>query len=120
MKVQLDSLHLNVHKSFIQRSYNHIKSSQSLTLGAKGWVPFVSSSKIKWFIKKIIFWLTVFIAINIIQVIVFYGKESTDFIHYLCQTKFNNWSGLFLYWVAVIEDNSYEVFKKRKRNQIPF
>ena len=71
-------------------------------------------------LKKIIFWLTVFIAINIIQVIVFYGKESTDFIHYLCQTKFNNWSGLFLYWVAVIEDNSYEVFKKRKRNQIPF
>ena len=85
------------HKSFIQRSYNHIKSSQSLTLGAKGWIPFVSSSKIKWFIKKIIFWLTVFIAINIIQVIVFYGKESTDFIHYLCQTKFNDWLGLFLY-----------------------
>ena len=41
------------------------------------------------------FWLIVFLAINIIQVIVFYGKESTDFIHNLCQTKFNNWLGLF-------------------------
>ena len=33
---------------------------------------------------------TVFIAVNIIQVIVFYGKESTDFIENLCQTKFND------------------------------
>ena len=33
---------------------------------------------------KTIFDLTVFIEINIIQVIVFYGKESTDFIHNLC------------------------------------
>ena len=41
------------------------------------------------------FWLIVFIAINIIQAIVFYGKESTDFIHNLCQTKFNDWVGLF-------------------------
>ena len=44
---------------------------------------------------KTIFWRIVFIAINIIQVIVFYGKESTDFIHNLCQTKFNNWLGIF-------------------------
>ena len=40
---------------------------------------------------KVFFWRIVFIAINIIQVIVFYRKESTDFIHNLCQTKFNNW-----------------------------
>ena len=33
---------------------------------------------------KTIFDLIVFIEINIIQVIVFYGKESTDFIHNLC------------------------------------
>ena len=37
---------------------------------------------------KNIFRQIVFIAINIIQDIVFYGKESTDFIHDLCQTKF--------------------------------
>ena len=35
---------------------------------------------------KTIFRQIVFIAI--IQDIVFYGKESTDFIHDLCQTKF--------------------------------
>ena len=40
---------------------------------------------------------TVFIAVNIIQVIVFYGKESTDFIENLCQTKFNDWLGIFFY-----------------------
>ena len=28
-----------------------------------------------------------FVAINIIQIIVFYLKESTDFAHNLCQTK---------------------------------
>ena len=33
---------------------------------------------------------TVFITVNIMQVIVFYGKESTDFIDNLCQTKFND------------------------------
>ena len=60
-----------------------------------------------------IFWLIVFIAVNTIQVIAFYGKESTDFIYNLCFVL-----GIFL-WVAVIEDNSYEVFKKRTRNQIP-
>ena len=53
---------------------------------------------------KTIFGLIVFIAINIIQVIVFYEKESTDFIHNLCQTKFNDWLGLFCIWIAVIED----------------
>ena len=37
MKVLLDSLHLMfTHKSFIQISYNHIKSNQSLFLGVKG------------------------------------------------------------------------------------
>ena len=55
---------------------------------------------------KTIFWLIVFIAINIIQVILFYEKESTDFIHNLCQTKFNDWLELFCIWLAVIEDNS--------------
>ena len=67
---------------------------------------------------KTIFWLIVFIAVNTIQVIAFYGKESIDFIYNLCHSKFNDWLGIFL-WVAVIEDNSYEVFKKRTRNQIP-
>ena len=33
---------------------------------------------------------TIFIAVNIILVIVFGGKESTDFIDNLCQTKFND------------------------------
>ena len=33
---------------------------------------------------------TIFIAVNIILVIVFCGKESTDFIDNLCQTKFND------------------------------
>ena len=65
-----------------------------------------------------IFWLIVFIAVNIIYIIVFYGKESTDFIHNLCQTKLNDWLGIFL-WIAVIEDNSYEVYKERKRNESP-
>ena len=37
----------------------------------------------------------VFIAINIIQDVVLDGKESTDFIHNLCQTKFNDRLGLF-------------------------
>ena len=32
---------------------------------------------------KTTFWLIVFIAVNLIQVIVFYGKGSTDFIHNL-------------------------------------
>ena len=62
---------------------------------------------------KTIFWLIVFIAVNIIQVIVFYGKASTDFIHNL-MIEYE-----YFLWIAVIEDNSYEVFKKRKRNQIP-
>ena len=61
---------------------------------------------------------TVFIAVNIIQVIVFYGKESTDFIDNLCQTKFNDWLGLFI-GIAGVDNNSYKVFKKRKRNKIP-
>ena len=39
---------------------------------------------------KTIFRRIVFVTINIIQDIVFYGKESTDFIHNLCQTKFND------------------------------
>ena len=37
----------------------------------------------------------VFMAINIIQISVFYLKESTDFAHNLCQTKFNDSLGLF-------------------------
>ena len=41
------------------------------------------------------FWLIVSIAVNITQVIAFYGKASTDFIHNLCQTKFNDWLGIF-------------------------
>ena len=44
---------------------------------------------------KTIFRQTVFIAINIIKGIVFYGKESTGFNHNLCQTKFSDWLGLF-------------------------
>ena len=44
---------------------------------------------------KTTFWLIVFIAVNLIQVIVFYGKGSTDFIHNLCHTKFNDWLGIF-------------------------
>ena len=36
---------------------------------------------------KTIFRQIVFIAISIIQNIVFYGKEATDFIHNLFQTK---------------------------------
>ena len=39
---------------------------------------------------KTIFDLIVFIEINIIQVIVFYGKESTDVIHNLCRSKSND------------------------------
>ena len=34
--------------------------------------------------------MIVLVAINIIQIILFYGKESTDFIHKLCQTIFND------------------------------
>ena len=37
----------------------------------------------------------VFIAINMIQDVVLDGKGSTDFIHNLCQTKFNDRLGLF-------------------------
>ena len=44
---------------------------------------------------KTIFKEIVFIVINIIQNVVCYGKESADFIHNLCQTKFNDWLGLF-------------------------
>ena len=40
--------------------------------------------------KTIFRQILVFIAINIIQNIVFYGKEATDFIHNLCQTKLND------------------------------
>ena len=36
----------------------------------------------------------------------------------LCQTKFNDWLGLFT-GIAGVDNNSYEVFKKRKRNEIP-
>ena len=61
---------------------------------------------------------TVFIAVNIIQVIAFYGKESTDFIDNVCQTKFNDWLGIF-FMNSCNWGYSYEVFKKRKRNQIP-
>ena len=39
---------------------------------------------------KTIFRQIVFNAITIIEDIVFYGKESTDFIHNLCQTKLND------------------------------
>ena len=39
---------------------------------------------------KTIFKEIVFIAINIIQNVVCYGKKSADFIHNLCQTKFND------------------------------
>ena len=44
---------------------------------------------------KAIFGLIVLIAMNIIQVIVLNGKESTDFIQNLFPTKFNDWLGLF-------------------------
>ena len=40
--------------------------------------------------KTIFRQILVFIAINIIQNIVFYGNEVTDFIHNLCQTKLND------------------------------
>ena len=40
--------------------------------------------------KTIFFRQIVFIAMNIIKDIVFHGKGSTDFIHNLCRTKFND------------------------------
>ena len=73
-----------------------MKSSQSLSLGAKG-LNTICIIIQNWMIhfKTIFRQILVFIAINIIQNIVFYGNEVTDFIHNLCQTKLNDWLGLF-------------------------
>ena len=96
MKVLLDSWYLNVHTQEL-----YLNKLQPRKIKLK---PDSGSKRVKyhWYhdpkLKdsfKDFFWLIVFIAINIIQVIVFYGKESTDFIHNLCQTKFNDWLELF-------------------------
>ena len=61
----------------------------------------------------------VFIAINIIQDVVLDGKESTDFIHNLCQTKFNDQLGLFYMNTCNWGLIRMKFFWKRKINQVP-
>ena len=63
------------HKSFIQISYNHIKSSQSLCLGVKGLNTICIIIQNEMIHFKTIFRQIVFIAIDIIQDIVFMEKN---------------------------------------------
>ena len=55
---------------------------------------------------------------DIIKIIVYYGKELTDLIRNLCQTKFNDQLGLFYInshnWGCFLRS-----FQEKKRNQIP-
>ena len=64
------------HKSFIQISHNHIKSSQILCLGVKGLNTICIIIQNEMIHFKTIFRLIVFIAVNVIEDIVFYGKKS--------------------------------------------
>ena len=96
MKVLLDSLHLKVHtQEFYPIKLQSHKIKAKRVSGSKRVKhhlyhhPKLNDSFLGYF------WQIVFIAINIIQNIVFYGKEATDFIHNLCQTKLNDWLGLF-------------------------
>ena len=92
MKILLDSLHFNVHT---RELYPKKLQPYEIKLKLDSWRKMVKCHlcdhpKLNYLFKDYFWTLIVLIAMNIIQVIVLNGKESTEFIQNLFPTKFND------------------------------